>query len=117
MVHAKIYKMADYLGIHELCDLAFNRVFEASEVTFGSQVRREAVGFLMPIIVKEKERRHWQIANALWRDLNRFGFRSHARKIVEDYPVLRECILQATFHDKESRGFHWFALDDQSSEI
>jgi hypothetical protein len=50
VIHAKIFGLADYLGMDGLCDLALVRIFKNREVNFHAQSRRDALDLLMPKI-------------------------------------------------------------------
>jgi len=118
LMHAKVWVLGDSFQVDGLRELALKNAFGNHKLTFDSQSRRDAVAYLMDDRVNELEQKnvYMQIARALWNDLRRFGLRSHAWDMVQEYEILKKYIFRGVFHDEAIQNESWLPLAERPDE-
>jgi hypothetical protein len=99
LMHARLYHMGDYYDIPGLCDLALQRLRDHMTTEFDAKVNRDAVHYLMENTPQEDTRIRMAIAGLLKADLEHFGIPSHAKNLLDQYPLLKDSLLNGILHD------------------
>ena len=107
LLHAKLYSMGDCYNIPGLCELALQRLGAHMTTTYDAKVNRDSVDYLMENTSHEDKRVRMEMARLLSTDLEQFGILSHAKDLLDKYPVLKDYLLHGIFHDDVAKGRCW----------